>query len=330
MQLAVSEDRPNLVTHDLVNRHGDRVRLLNFGARICSVVLNLRTGPRDVVLGFADTARYLADEAFLGATIGRYSNRIGNGRFLIDDRPYFLTANDGPHQLHGGPEGFFRRFWKVGGGASDSSVEFCLESQDGDQGFPGRVRACTRYSWTDDRELLINYSATTDKSTHVSLTNHSYFNLDGFGQVLDHFIQISSDAVTEVDDDLIPTGEIQPVGGSGLDLATPVQLRDLAAVEHPLIRAGGGPDLNYILDGSDTAATLESSQRDLRLEVSTTCPGLQLYAGQHLGQPFGAWAGVCLETQYFPDSPNHAQFPSTLLLPGQLYSESTRFTFRVA
>lgn len=327
MQVALVADLSELVTHELVNKHGDRVQLLNYGARICSILLQMRGGPRELVLGFGETERYLDDEAFMGATIGRYSNRIANARFRIDDRSYELEPNDGPNQLHGGPGGFYRRFWMIGGGASTSSVEFCIDSPDGDQGFPGHVRACVRYSWTDDRELLVTYSATTDKTTHLSLTNHSYFNLDGSGQVLDHFIQIASDAVTSVDDHLVPTGAFEQIADSGLDLSSPVRLRELAAVPHPLIHAGGGPDLNYVLDGSDVVARLESSRRDLRMEVSTTCPGMQLYAGQHLGPPFGPCAGVCLEAQYLPDSPNQPHFPSTLLMPGQLYTESTRFCF---
>ena len=325
MAIVAPDKLPEFVTHELVNRHGDRVRLLNYGARVCSLTLQLADGPRNVVLGYGDPRDYLADDAFLGATIGRYSNRIGNASFSIDGRHYRLSAGDGKHQLHGGPGGFHRRFWNVGGGASASNVEFCLESPDGDQGFPGSLRACVRYAWTDDRILLVTFAATADKMTHVNMTNHSYFNLDGKGQVHDHFIRIAADAVTAVDSELIPNGTLEPVSGTDLDLASPVRIGRLFDSEHPLLRAGGGPDLNYVLGDSEPAATLIGSRQDLKLDVWTTCPGLQFYAGQNLGPSFGACAGACLETQYFPDSPNQPGFPRTLLLPGQLYNETTRF-----
>lgn len=327
MSVVAACARPDLAVHELVNARGDRIRLLNFGARIAAIDLELRGGPRRVTLAYPNKDDVLADRYFLGATIGRYCNRIRNARLPVGDRSWRLLANNGPHQLHGGPEGFHRRFWALGGDANSGHAEYRLCSPHGDQGFPGELEASVRFSWNDARELEIRYSASTDRPTHVNLSNHTYFNLDAAPDVLDHHVSIDADAITEVDAELLPTGDYLPVAGTALDLRKGLSLRRLVESADSRVTNARGADFNYVLNGNDRAAVVRSKGGKLSLSVSTTCPGLHLYGGQNLGAPFLPCQGLCLETQYFPDSPNHPDFPSTLLAPGQIYSESTLYRF---
>jgi aldose 1-epimerase len=322
-----SDAEPGLAAHDLVNSHGDRVRLLNFGARIASIELELRHGPRRVTLGYEDPRDYLTDRYFIGATVGRYCNRIRDARLPVHGREWRLVPNNGAHHLHGGAEGFHRRFWRVAAGADRRHAEYELRSPHGDQGYPGALDARVRFEWNDARELAIRYQASTDQPTHVNLSNHSYFTLDGAADVLGHVCSVNADSITEVDQALLPTGRYLDLAGTDLDLRGGAALSRAYESRDPRIASAAGMDFNYVLNGKEPAATVRSPQGDLCLTVSTTCPGLQLYSGQNLGTPFAPCQGLCLETQYFPDSPNQPHFPSTLLMPGDSYRESTVYRF---
>jgi aldose 1-epimerase len=322
-----SDAEPGLSAHDLVNSHGDRVRLLNFGARIASIQLELRDGPRRVTLGYDDPRDYLADRYFLGATVGRYCNRIRDARLPVQGREWRLVPNSGAHQLHGGAGGFHRRFWRLAAGADPCHAEYRLLSPHGDQGYPGALEARVRFAWNDARELAIRYRASTDRPTHVNLSNHSYFTLDGATDVLGHVCSVNADSITDVDPALLPTGRYLGVAGTDVDLRGGASLSRINESPDPRIASAGGMDFNYVLNGKEPAAMVSSPKGDLHLTVTTTCPGLQLYGGQNLGTPFAPCQGLCLETQYFPDSPNQPHFPSTLLMPGHTYRESTVYRF---
>lgn len=319
--------------HRLVNARGDTVELLDFGARIRSLTLVLPDGPRSVVLGYGRVEEYLTDRYYIGATVGRYANRIGGARFSLEGREYRLSANEGANHLHGGVEGFDKRFWEVAE-SDESSITYRLESPDGDQGYPGNVTAETRFELRDTRELDIRFRAATDAPTYVSLTQHAYFYLDGMNPgrapatVLEHRLRIPSACFTPTDAEQIPTGQLEKVAGTGLDLRTPIRIGDLVASRDPRVRRQRGADHNYVLDDNPAvAAELTSGRGDLRMIVSTSCPGLQLYTGQHLSAPFLPYAGVCLEAQYFPDAPNQPAFPSVLLRPGEAYEECVTLRF---
>jgi aldose 1-epimerase len=325
-----SDAEVRLSVHELVNTHGDRVRLLNFGARIASIELELRDGPRRVTLGYEDPRAYLSDPYYLGATVGRYCNRIRDARLPVRGRVWRLVPNSGAHQLHGGAEGFHRRFWQAVGDADLRHAEYRLLSPHGDQGYPGALEARVRFEWNDARELAIRYRATTDRPTHVNLSNHSYFKLDSAADVLGHVCTVNADRITEVDEALLPTGRLLDVAGTAFDLRGEAPLGRVCERRDPRIVNAGGVDFNYVLNGAEPAAIVSTAPGDLSLAVSTTCPGLQFYSGQNLGSPFSPYQGLCLETQYFPDSPNQPHFPSTLLMPGRTYRESTFYRFTQA
>lgn len=313
---------------ELINRNGDSVTLLNLGARLCSLELQMQSGPRNVVLGYQDAKDYIDEPNYMGCIVGRYCNRIARASFTIDGRHYDLSCNDGIHHLHGGADGFDRRLWKIMDAIDNRSVTFELESPHGDQGYPGNLLATVRYDWNDDRELTISYGAETDAPTYVNLTNHAYFNLDGDSrEILQHTVSVDSDEVVAVDDEMIPTGTLMKVENSVLDFRQPGRFAAAVGAGHSMIRAAGGIDFSYVLNDADSVATACSSNRDLVFSLHTSCPGLHLYTGQNLMQPMQRFAGFCMEPQYFPDSPNNENFPDTLLMPGKQFSESTRYRF---
>lgn len=323
-----SRTSQSLHDHTLVNSRGDAVTLLNFGARIDSIQIKTATGMRELVLGYPQREDYLDDGYFLGASIGRYCNRIGKARLTIDGVDYQLAANEGANQLHGGPLGFDKRFWDLSEDSDYQSAFYSLNSASGDQGFPGNVHAMVCWTWTDERELNIRFTATTDSPTHVNLTNHAYFNLDSQqSTILDHRIRIDSHSIVETDDQNIPTGELSALQGTALSLLDVTAVRDILGGKDPRVQRSNGVDFNYVLGSDAVAAEVWSSAGDLKMTVRTTYPGLQFYTGQHLGAPFERYGGLCLEPQYFPDSPNHPGFPSTLLMPGETYDESLSLTF---
>ena len=324
---SADDARMAVSAHRLVNRHGDEVALLDVGARIASIRLQLNDGPRDVVLSYPDARDFLEDRYFLGGTIGRFANRIRNSTFELDGERVTLAQNEGAHHLHGGPDGFHRRRWTTEPGASGKQVAFRLLSPDGDQGYPGNVDARVQYEWSDDRELEIRYTVTSDRPTHVNLTNHAYFNLGTAARdVLDHRIAIDADHYVDVDESFLPTGVIRSLARSELDLRTPKTVRELVEGRDARLRAARGADFTYVVPG-EAAATLQSPDGSLELSVHSTCPGIQLYTGQYLSTPFRPYAGLCLEAQYFPDSPNHPAFPSTRLDPGQTWTAMTSYRF---
>ena len=302
----------------LRNAHGDRVTLLNFGARLTALELQLPDGVRNVIVGYNNREEYLTDPYFMGATVGRFCNRIAGARFTLDGVEYSLDANEGGNHLHGGAGGFHNRFWTVDAEVPDNAARYRLLSEDGDQGYPGSLETIVTYRWTDDRELVVELEAETDRPTHVNMTNHAYFNLAADeADVLGHRLQVESSKILQVDEELLPNGEFLDVSDSALDLRRPVVLRDAVGSPEPLIVRTGGLDFNYVLG-------------DLRLRLTTTCPGLQVYGGQMLGPPFAPNRGMCLEPQQFPDAPNQPGFPDTRLAPGERYSQTIRYRFVAA
>lgn len=333
--------------YTLSREGGLTVRITTYGGAIVSIVAPDRAGkPADVVLGFSSLEEYLKDGSHQGALVGRYGNRIAKGQFTIDGKTYTLARNNGENHLHGGPTGFGHRVWsarvvKLGDG---DALELTYVSNDGEEGYPGTLKATVVYSLTEDKGLKIDYSATTDKPTVVNLTNHAYFNLggEGSGDVLDHEIQIEADSFTPVDKTLIPTGEIQSVKNTALDLTTPTPIGRHIGDPDPQIVIGSGYDHNFVVRGA--AGTLRLAARvtepkDGRvLEVLTTEPGIQFYTANFMdgrvvgksGRPYGKRHAFCLETQHYPDSPNKPTFPSTVLRPGETYRTTTVYRFTTA
>ena len=314
------------------------VRVITFGAHITSVLAKDKNGKiADVVLGYGSQAGYDADTTtYLGSVVGRYGNRIAKGKFTLDGQQSQLTLNNNGNTLHGGIVGFDRKNWTaklVGNG-----VELSLVSPDGDQGFPGKLTAHVRYTLVGDK-LHVDYTATTDKTTVVNLTQHSYFNLAGAGDILGHVLKIDADKYTAIDSGLIPTGALPPVAGTPFDFNTPTPIGARINTPDEQLKLAGGYDHNWVLtDGTKAmheAAVVVDPVSGRKLIVTTTEPGVQFYSGNFLdgtkkgreGKPYAKYAGLCLETQHFPDSPNQPSFPSTTLKPGQTYRTSTVFEF---
>jgi aldose 1-epimerase len=331
-----------LVTlHTLTNKNGVSVSIMDYGATIVKILAPDRHGKLDdIVLGFDKFSPYLHLTTYFGATIGRYGNRIAKGRFPIGKTQYQLECNNGPNALHGGLRGFDKRMWKVEPVESDvPAVRFSRLSPDGEEGYPGNLFVSVTFSLNDDNELRISYEATTDKETIINLTNHSYFNLAGGGTIFSHILTLHADAFTPVDATLIPTGEIKKVAG------TPWDFLDPTPMGLHLKQAGGKPigfDHNFVLNKGffsdwSLAAEVDEPRSGRTLTVSTDQPGVQFYTGNFLdgtligagGHVYRQYTGFCLETQHFPDSPNHDNFPSTVLAPGETYKTSTVYAFGV-
>lgn len=333
-----ADDHP-ITRYTLVNSKGHKVSVMNFGATLLEVEVPDRNGKlANVNLCFDSLGPYVDGHPYFGSSVGRFCNRIGNAAFTIDGQEYALVVNHGKHQLHGGKKNFSYQVWDGETFDQDGSigVRFTLTSPDGDNGFPGTVIAVAQYSWNNDDELTILYSATTDKPTHVNLTNHSYWNLGGAGSgtALDHIATIQADQWLDVDDDLIPTGKLNAVEGTPLDFRTPTPLGDRV----DQLPATKGYDHCFVVRGENgklrKAAMVADPDSGRTLEIETTQPGVQLYTANHLGggpgnAGNGAHDAFCLETQHYPDAPNKPSFPSTLLKPGQTLSETTIHRFGV-
>jgi aldose 1-epimerase len=326
--------------YTLTNGNGMTVKISNYGGIVTSIVTLDKEGkPGDVVLGFDNLENYLNPHPYLGALIGRYGNRIAKGRFTLEGKSYTLATNNGPNHLHGGLKGFDKVIWEAEEVRTDNGVGLRLTytSPDGEEGYPGNLTAIGTYTLTDDNGLRIDYDARTDQTTHVNLTNHSYFNLAAGNaeNALNHEIAIFADRYTQVDDTLIPTGELPEVKG------TPMDFTQAMAIGARIDQVAGGYDHNYVLNNEDEslalAATVYEPTSGRYLEVYTTQPGVQFYSGNFLdgsltGKGEKAYVkhyGFCLETQHFPDSPNQPHFPSTLLEPGQIYYHTTIYRFSI-
>lgn len=332
----------------LRNGNGVEATLSEFGGTL----VTLRTPDRDgvfadIVLGHDEVRSYSGQEtaSYFGATIGRYGNRIAEGKFSIGGKAFTLAANNGPNHLHGGRQGFDQRVWKGASfeAAGGVGAEFTYRSKDGEEGYPGNLDVTVRYTLTDRDELRIDYEATTDAPTHVNLTNHSYWNLSGDAarDILGHILMIDADCMTPVDAGLIPTGEIAPVEETPFDFRKPTAIGERIDRDDAQLKHGKGYDHNWVLAGTGkamkVAAVLADPQSGRALEISTTEPGLQFYSGNFLdgktvgkgGRPYGFRSGLCLETQHYPDTPNQKTFPTTLLKPGETYKTTTVHRFFV-
>jgi aldose 1-epimerase len=331
--------------YTLTNAHGAEMRVITYGGIITSLKVPDRAGHfDDIVLGFDTLDGYLKDPPYFGAIVGRYGNRIAKGQFTLDGKTYKLATNNGPNHLHGGVKGFDKVLWNAvpGDTADGVSVTLTRTSPDGEEGYPGNLQATVRYTLTDKNELAIDYRATTDKATPVNLTQHSYFNLAAdSGDILGHELTIHGSRYTPVDDTLIPTGELAPVQGTPFDFQQAAAIGARIGADNVQLKNGRGYDHNWVLNrtgaGLQPAARLVDPKSGRTLEVATTEPGLQFYSGNFLdgsitgkgGRVYKHRTGLCLETQHFPDSPNHPSFPSAILQPGQTYSSKTVFTFGV-
>lgn len=334
-----TDDGLNVDEYTLTNSSGMEVKIITYGGVITSIRVPDRDGKlTNVVLGFDNLADYAAKSPYFSAITGRYGNRIANATFTLNGTQYTLDANNGPNSLHGGVKGFDKQIWTAREiqGNSEVGLELSYLSPDGDQGFPGALDVKVTYTLTEHNELRIDYRATTDKATVVNLTNHAYFNLAGSGTIADHVVSINADRYTPVDETLIPTGELAPVAGTPFDFRQPKPVsKDIQANDEQIAR-GGGYDHNFVLNLTDLsqpglAAKVSDPQSGRTLEVLTTEPGIQFYTGNFLeGNPHPKRAGLCLETQHFPDSPNQPAFPSTTLQPGETYQTTTIFKFGVS
>lgn len=334
--------------YDLTNRRGTRCTVLTLGAIITSLEVAARDGTvDDVVLGMDDVDGYLTRSPYFGAVTGRYGNRIARGRFTLDGVEYSLATNNAPNHLHGGVVGFDKHLYtaRAVAGAEGAGVRLSLVSPDGDEGYPGQVHFTVRYLLDDDDRLIVDYRATTTRATPFNPCQHSYFNLAGrkCDDVLGHALQLEASRYTPVDDTLIPTGELASVAGTPFDFRTSTAIGARIRDAHPQLALGNGYDHNFVLDrprrpgALSHAARLHDPLTGRTLAVRTTEPGLQLYTGSWLdgsvvgkgGRRYPQYAGVCLETQHFPDSPNHPDFPSCILRPGKPFHSRTVFAFSV-
>lgn len=330
--------------YTLANRNGMQVGITNYGGRVVSIVVPDRHGKfADVVLGFDTLDGYLGANPYFGALVGRYANRIGGGRFKLDGVEYKLAVNNGPNSLHGGLKGFDKVLWTAREYSKNPpALELTYLSQDGEEGYPGKLTTKVVYTLTESNELRIDYTATTDKDTVLNLTNHSYFNLAGQanGDILKHEIMINADRFTPVDANLIPTGELRKVEGTPFDLRKPTVVgAHINDTHDEQIKFGGGYDHNFVLNrtghGLTFAARVTEPESGRVLEVLTTQPGIQFYTGNFLdgtvhgkgGKAYPRRSALCLETQHFPDTPNHPKFPTAELKPGEAYRQTTIYKF---
>ena len=330
--------------YTLTNANGLEARIMTYGGTVVSLKVPDRRGKLgDVVLGYETLDGYLKNSPYFGAIIGRYGNRIGKARFSLNGKEYTLPKNNGENTLHGGLKGFGKVVWKGKEVKSKDGIGLSLSyvSKDSEEGFPGNLTVTVVYTLTNNNELKIDYTATTDKATVVNLTNHSYFNLAGEGGILNHELIIDASSFTPVDSGLIPTGELRTVKGTPMDFTRSTLIGARIDQQDEQLTAGRGYDHNWVLNNGTgrlaLAARVYEPGSGRVMEVYTTEPGLQFYSGNFLdgsitgkgGQVYKQRYGLCLETQHFPDSPNKAGFPSTVLKPGQKYKTTTIYKFSV-
>lgn len=327
----------------LINSNGSYAAITNFGATLLGVYLPDESGKlQNVCLRYSDIKKYdTAKSDYIGATVGRFGNRIKNGRFVLNGKEYQISQNEGPNTLHGGNLGFNRRWWSYEYAENDkaNAINLHYMSHDGEEGFPGNLDVQVVYLFTDENELQINYTAVCDKDTVINLTNHSYFNLSGKGDALSHEIKILADSYVETTQDLIPTGKLLDVSNTPYDLRKFTFLKD--ALSNPgdnqSFKSAKGFDVSYNLNGSGYRIAAEIKCRDSHrlMQVYTDQPALQFYSGQGLnhkgegenGKDLLSYYGLAFETQHHPDSPNHENFPSTVLKKGEVFSSTTSYKF---
>ncbi|HEV2691278.1 MAG TPA: aldose epimerase family protein [Verrucomicrobiae bacterium] len=328
--------------YTLRNSHGMEATIMTYGG----IVTSLKTADKngrfgDVVLGYDNLDGYIKSTPYFGALIGRYGNRIANGKFTLDGKTYTLATNNPPNTLHGGLRGFDKVVWTARPlpTAHGPSLILAYVSPGGEEGFPGTLSVTAVYSLTENNELRIDFSATTSAKTVVNLTHHSYFNLRGSGDILNHIVTINADNFTPVDSTLIPTGELRPVAGTPFDFTTIHTVGERIGATDEQLKFGGGYDHNWVLnkqgDELSQAATVHEMSSGRTMEVWTTSPGVQFYSGNFLDGTLtgkGGWTyqfrnGLCFEPQHFPDSPNHPAFPTTELNPGETYHNTIIYKF---
>jgi aldose 1-epimerase len=330
----------------LKNKSNMQAAITNYGARVVSLLVPDKNGKiTDVVVGFDNVKDYTeGGDTYFGAIVGRYGNRIAKGKFKLDGREYNLATNNAPNHLHGGNKGFSREVWDADQ-PNDSTLVLTYVSKDGEEGYPGNLTAKVTYTVTGNNELRIDYEATTDKKTVINLTNHSYFNLNGqgTGTVNDHLMMINADKYTPVDSTLIPTGKIESVANTPLDFRTPTtigsRINDTGNIQ---LKYGKGYDHNFVLNRNggaelSKAAEVAGDVSGIVMDVYTMEPGVQFYGGNFMNgshtikgdKKDDYRTAFCLETQHYPDSPNHPQFPSTTLEPGKTYKTTTIYAFSV-
>lgn len=327
--------------YTLTNKNGLQVKITNYGGIITSLLVPDKNGKLiDVVLGFDSLSTYVTGNPYFGCIVGRYGNRIAKGKFSIDGNEYSLVQNNLGNHLHGGTKGFDKQLWSAEPVDNSASLKLNYLSKDGEEGYPGNLNTTVEYTLTDDNELVISYIATTDQPTICNLTNHSYFNLAGEGNILDHELQLFADTYTEVDSTLIPTGKFPPVKDTPFDFLQATKIGKRIDVEHEQLKFGNGYDLNFPLTDVaklKKAAMVVSPKTGIKMEIFTEEPGIQFYSGNWLDEsvilkkniPSQRFGGLCLETQHFPDAPNQKEFASTELRPSEVYKTKTIHRFTV-
>jgi aldose 1-epimerase len=328
----------------LKNKSGVRTTITDYGAAVTSLFVPDRKGNlADVVLGYDSLDGYVNDKSYLGVIVGRYGNRIGKGRFVLEGKEYHLTINDGENHLHGGTNGFHKRLWKAEPMQTDTSqsLKLTLTSPDGDEGYPGKVTVEVTYTLTDRNELVIDYKGTTDQMTILNPTHHSYFNLTGSptNTILDHVLELAADSITPVDRGLITTGELTSVENTPMDFRTSTRIGSRIDEQYDQLAYGKGYDHNWVIRNHDgtirKVAELYDPGSGRCMTVLTDQPGMQFYSGNFLngsihgkgGITYQHRTGLCLEAQHYPDSPNNPRFPTVVVKPGTQYSQTTIYQF---
>ena len=328
--------------YSVVNGHGAEAKITNYGGILVSLSMPDKDGRLDdVVLGYDSLPEYVDDLSYLGCIVGRYANRIAGGRFTLNGVEHVLTANERWNHLHGGIKGFSKVVWGAEAVEREGSAGVALSylSREGEEGYPGDLKAEVTYLLTEDDELRIEYEASTDRDTVVNLSHHSYFNLAGGGDVMDHVLTLFADRFTPVDGELIPTGELRSVEGTPMDFREPTTIGERIDVDYGQLELAGGYDQNWVLDregpGLSLAARVHHPGTGRYMEMSTAEPGVQFYSGNQLPshipgkgeRRYGPRHGLCLEAQHFPDSPNRPEFPSTVLRKDETYRQTTVYRF---
>ncbi len=330
--------------YTLTNNNGMQVKITNYGGTVTSILAPDKAGSLgEITLGFDNLAQYIKESPYFGCLVGRYANRIAEGKFTLNGVEYVLAQNDVDRHLHGGLVGFDKVVWQAEELSDDNgdALSLTYQSVDGEENYPGTLDVTVVYTLTNDNELKIDYTATTEVDTVLNLTNHTYFNLAGSGDILGHELTLNADSFTPIDSTLIPIGELRSVKGTPLDFTSATVIGDRIEQDDEQLKLASGYDHNWIINESaeplTLAATVYEPTTGRILKTYTTQPGIQFYTGNFLDGTATGWGGrvyhkrtgFCLETQHFPDSPNQPEFPSTVLKPGETYNQTTVYKFSV-